>query len=221
MSRLTGSDALGLYDAYQAVYNPQELTEEQVWEGVEEWVNALIEEGYDLSDYTWEEMYEAYLNEERAPGVSEYKPNRLNPLPKEKPLSGKKGDGSGYGADEKFKKPDDKITKPGTEVPAPKKGGYGRIFSNIPYGIGAHANRQRSRNSTIRGMDPGAPRSEVIAPKEKKKPSKEIVRKRKDTNESYDIILSYLLDEGYANTQESAEAIISNMSEDWILSIIQ
>ena len=221
MSRLTGSDALGLYDAYQAVYNPQELTEEQVWEGVEEWVNALIEEGYDLSDYTWEEMYEAYLNEERAPGVSEYKPNRLNPLPKEKPLSGKKGDGSGYGT--KFDKPDDKI-KPGTEVPAPKKGGYGRIFSNIPYGIGAHANRERSRNSTIRGMDPGAPRSEKLAPtenKEKKKPSREIVRKRKDTNESYDIILSYLLDEGYANTVESAEAIISNMSEDWILSIIQ
>ena len=224
MSRLTGSDALGLFEVYQAVYNPQELTEEQVWEEVETWVNDLIEEGYDLSDYTWEEMYEAYLNEKRATGVSEYKPNRLNPLPKEKPLSGKKGDGSGYGADEKFKKPDDKITKPGTEVPAPKKGGYGRIFSNIPYGIGAHANRQRSRNSTIRGMDPGAPRSEKLAPtekKEKKKPSREIVRKRKDTNESYDIILSYLLDEGYANNVESAEAIISNMSEDWILSIIQ
>jgi hypothetical protein len=46
MSRLTGSDALGLYEAYQAVYNPQELTEEQVWEEVEEWVNTLIEEGY-------------------------------------------------------------------------------------------------------------------------------------------------------------------------------
>jgi hypothetical protein len=170
------------------------------------------------------EEWRQSIIEERAPGVSEYKPNRLNPLPKEKPLSGKKGDGSGYGADEKFKKPDDKITKPGTEVPAPKKGGYGRIFSNIPYGIGAHANRQRSRNSTIRGMDPGAPRSEKLAPtekKEKKKPSREIVRKRKDTNESYDIILSYLLDEGYANNVESAEAIISNMSEDWILSIIQ
>jgi len=27
---------------------------------VEEWVNALVEEGYDLSDYTWDEMYEAY-----------------------------------------------------------------------------------------------------------------------------------------------------------------
>jgi hypothetical protein len=63
MSRLTGADALGLYGAYQAVYNPQELTEEQVWEEVETWVNSLIEEGYDLSDYTWEEMYEAYLEE--------------------------------------------------------------------------------------------------------------------------------------------------------------
>jgi hypothetical protein len=63
MSRLTGSDALGLYEAYQAVYDPQELTEEQVWEEVETWVNSLVEEGYDLSDYTWEEMYESYLSE--------------------------------------------------------------------------------------------------------------------------------------------------------------
>jgi hypothetical protein len=53
----------GLMEAYQAVYAPQELTEEQVWEGVEEWVNSLLEEGYDLSDYTWEEMYENYVTE--------------------------------------------------------------------------------------------------------------------------------------------------------------
>jgi hypothetical protein len=31
----------------------------------------------------------------------------------------------------------------------------------------------------------------------------------------YDIILSHLLDEGYAETQEAAEAIMVNMSEDW------
>jgi hypothetical protein len=63
MSRLTGADAYGLMEAYQAVYAPQELTEEQVWEEVETWVNSLLEEGYDLSDYTWEEMYEAYIEE--------------------------------------------------------------------------------------------------------------------------------------------------------------
>jgi len=52
-----------LMEAYNAVYAPQELTEEQIWEEVESWVNSLLEEGYDLSEYTWEEMYEAYLNE--------------------------------------------------------------------------------------------------------------------------------------------------------------
>ena len=50
-------------EAYSQVHAPQELTEEQVWEEVENWVNTLIEEGYDLSDYTWEEMYEAYIEE--------------------------------------------------------------------------------------------------------------------------------------------------------------
>jgi len=39
--------------------------------------------------------------------------------------------------------------------------------------------------------------------------------------ELYDIILSHLLDEGYADTLDSAEAILENMSEDWIESIIE
>jgi hypothetical protein len=34
-----------------------------VGEEVELWVNELVEEGYDLSDYTWDEMYEFYLDE--------------------------------------------------------------------------------------------------------------------------------------------------------------
>jgi hypothetical protein len=36
----------------------------------------------------------------------------------------------------------------------------------------------------------------------------------------YDIILSHLLDEGYAETQEQAEVIMVNMSEDWRESIL-
>ena len=63
MSRITGTDAYDLMEAYNNVYAPQELTEEQVWEEVETWVNSLLEEGYDLSEYTWEEMYESYLSE--------------------------------------------------------------------------------------------------------------------------------------------------------------
>ena len=36
----------------------------------------------------------------------------------------------------------------------------------------------------------------------------------------YDIILSHLLDEGYAETPEAAEVIMVNMSEEWRQSII-
>jgi hypothetical protein len=43
---------------------------------------------------------------------------------------------------------------------------------------------------------------------------------RKTRKEEYDIILSHLLDEGYADTQEQAEVIMVNMSEDWRESII-
>ena len=37
----------------------------------------------------------------------------------------------------------------------------------------------------------------------------------------YDIILSHLLDEGYADTNENAFAIMTNMSEEWIESICE
>lgn len=36
----------------------------------------------------------------------------------------------------------------------------------------------------------------------------------------YDIILSHLLDEGYAETEDAAEAIMANMSEEWRESIL-
>jgi hypothetical protein len=35
-------------------------------EEFEFWVDVLVEEGYDLSDYTWDEMYEFYLDESQA-----------------------------------------------------------------------------------------------------------------------------------------------------------
>ena len=52
---------------------------------------------------------------------------------------------------------------------------------------------------------------------------KQRARKRMGIGENYDlydIILSHLLDEGYAETQEAAEAIMVNMSEEWRNSIL-
>jgi hypothetical protein len=44
---------------------------------------------------------------------------------------------------------------------------------------------------------------------------------QKEQVDLYDIILSHLLDEGYADTQEQAEVIMVNMSEDWRESIVE
>jgi hypothetical protein len=78
----------------------------KVREQLELWVNSLLDEGYDLSDYTWDDMYEIYLDESKS------------------------------------------------------------------YNL-------------------------------------------------YDIVFSHLIDEGYAETQEAANAIMANMSEEWVDSIVE
>jgi len=208
-----------LYEGYSAVYDDN-LRESLKFET---WVNELLDEGYDLSDYTLDELYDVY--EEREDGVKEYKPSPTQAEIRQS-SKGKRTIPSrhktGYGPDEKFTKPDDKIEKPGTTVPKPKEGGYGRISPAIPHGIGDHADKTQSRVSTIVRKDPGAPNSQKLPPEERKRLSREIVRKK--TNEEvdlYDVILSHLLDEGYAETVENAESIMVNMSEDWRESICE
>jgi hypothetical protein len=69
-----------------------------------------------------------------------------------------------------------------------------------------------------------------MSPEEIKKQKRESMRKRMaaaaerrgfdEQVDIYDIILLHLLDEGYAETPEAAEAIMVNMSEEWRNSII-
>jgi hypothetical protein len=231
MSRITGKDALELFKAYQTVYAPQEMTEEQIWEEVENWVNSLLEEGYDLSDYTWEDMYEAYVDEERAPGVKPYRPGptqaevRANAAKaaKKKAESGKGK--SGYGPDEKFKDWKDKAT-PASVLK--RKGGETETVSQRmnrekPYGkrmTGQMAREYGSRHAAevtrvVKGA--GEPQA-VTYPRKGSKVSKEVIRK--EHVDVYDVVLSHLLDEGYANSVDAAEKIMVNMSEKWIESIL-
>jgi hypothetical protein len=46
-------------------------------------------------------------------------------------------------------------------------------------------------------------------------------KKKKKVKENFEVILSHLLDEGYADTAEGAVAILANMSEEWKESIIE
>jgi len=219
MSRITGNDAYGLMEAYSAVYEPRlELTEEQIWEEVENWVNSLLEEGHDLSGYTWEDMYDAYIEEARAEGVKPYKPQPLKPLPQAKPLSGEKGSGEGYGDISKFKQDTDANKfRPGVDVPKVKT--FGRISKAMPPQISGHATKTISANTRTVGGDQGAPRSQKIVGKPKL--SREIIRRpQAEQVDVYDLILSHLLDEGYANSVDAAEKIMVNMSEKWVKSIL-
>jgi hypothetical protein len=53
------------------------------------------------------------------------------------------------------------------------------------------------------------------------KAAKRVAALNKEQVDLYDIILSHLLDEGYADTEQAAEAIMVNMSEDWRESIVE
>jgi hypothetical protein len=46
-------------------------------------------------------------------------------------------------------------------------------------------------------------------------------KRMKEEVDIYDVILSHLLDEGYASTEEAATAIMVNMSEEWRESIVE
>jgi len=175
-------------------------------------------------------------SEERAPGVKPYKagPTQAEVRADAKKAAKKKAeagkDKPGYGPEEKFKS-DWKLRATPSTVSKRKDGGTETVSQRMdrekPYATRPFSplfTKQGSRTAsavtrTIEG--PGEPQA-VTMPRKKSKPSREIVRKGK-TEESfdlYDLILAHLLDEGFAETQEAAVAIMSNMSEAWVENIV-
>ena len=67
---MNSQDYRNLQEAYIGVYD-DDIREKLEFES---WVNNLLEEGYDLSDYTWDELYENYSQLDEA----------FKPLPTEK-----------------------------------------------------------------------------------------------------------------------------------------
>ena len=304
MSRLTGTDAYGLMGAYNAVYAPQEITEEQVWEEVETWVNSLIEEGYDLSDYTWEEMYESYIEEQgggrssgASPGSLGYKPKpmgtetgrQLNQVfgqgnkllgsaPRNTPAPGTRQNLRGGGS-----RPDPRAAARPSSSPKPQIASLpssARQVTQYPQGVstgvgGGNAGASRPAATSAAAPRPAAPApaarpaagaatpaARPAAPAAKaapaatapstaaigfklaqqgvdlaapKKPSLRsdiddlknmgtASRQRQGLTQSFDpfdVVLGHLIDEGYADTEESATAIMANMSEEWRQSIFE
>ena len=169
-----------------------------VGEEVEAWVNQLVEEGYDLSGYTWDEMVEIYLDEsaKRTP-----KKVRGSKDP-EQEMRGRSDAGKRISGDEKTgpryytlgrRVSSDTPTQPG-EKPANTPKLSQSEKDEIQY---RKANLKAGKTHTIGGKK-GLPES----------------------YDMFDVILEYLVAEGYADTNESAITIMANMSEEWRDSII-
>ncbi len=184
-----------------------------------------------------EESVDTY-SEERAPGVKPYKagPTQAEVRADAKKAAQKKSekdkDKAGYGPEEKFKS-DWKLRAVPSSTSKRKDGEVETVsqrmdreapYKTRPFSPLFTKQGSRTASAVTRATEgPGEPQA-VTMPRKKSKTSREIVRKSKDTNESYDyydIILSHLLDEGYANTVENATAIMANMSEVWVEGIIE
>ena len=246
-------------------------------EEVETWVNSLIEEGYDLSEYSWDDMYEMYIGEVHGieghinpnTGKSSYGlDSGLAMTPKKRMETRanslqKKGEGK-------------RANKIRAVMKRPSMGEsfdlYDIILSHlIEEGYAESVEQAEAimvnmsedwRESIVEEvLDEGQKKYPVekvenagnrkvrtlqdpnISPEKKLKTTNQLnnittsfmshltnrpqpvppKRKNKGIKESYDlydIILSHLLDEGYAETVESAEAIMVNMSEGWRQSIL-
>jgi hypothetical protein len=218
MERITSHQVVDLMEAYNAVHAPQ-INEEQVWEEVESWVNSLLEEGYDLSEYTWEEMYEAYLNEERRD-------------PRGRVASGPMSVYGGRGTPSPDPEGDDNISR--------MDRAQRRVKRTQPRAKGMAADslftRYSARQKEMEHGDQPSP-SDRTAKGHPHSPARggrkgrgantdrgkgnAAKRRMSEDFDLFDTILEYLVAEGYADTNESALVIMANMSEDWRESICE
>ena len=196
---MDAQDFRSLQEAYIGVYD-DDIREKLEFES---WVNSLIEEGYDLSDYTWEEMYENYIQLDEAIRNLESR-KKLRAIMDREVVKGDKSKGQNPRMKYHTKKGDQAL---------------GLIIQRDE--TGSKGNPVRSRGGMADSVGPTRDRG--AGNKAARRAGKSVPNTR-DVDESYDlydIILSHLIDEGYADTYESAERIMVNMSEEWRESIVE
>jgi hypothetical protein len=284
MSRITGFDAANLIEAYNAVYAPQEeveLTEEQIQEDFENWVNSLVEEGHDLSEYTWEEMYEEYIQEQgrgmttgqmTAPiSNTPYRSRFARPMNagtsqqtgrgtavSRPQIGGMGGLGVGYRGAELQQAARARASQVGTPrqgtAGGPTTGGNTPIAPTRPAPARPVASAPASTRPVATAparpaaTAPAAPRptpaatapSAPAAPRPSLAQQTAELRKMRQASQQrqiaqggtpatplvqsfdpFDIVMGYLIDEGYAESEEAAAVIMVNMSEEWRQEILE
>jgi len=177
-------------------------------EEVELWVNELIEEGYDLSGYTWDDMFEIY--EATAMAKRGYDETEIrNKIAK--------STGGGDAADRATALANKETFGRGNKAARQKYAATqrGDFRDTTSSNSGLHGYAHKSNDPAVKAKQAarGAQRS-ALTPREKKELNREAYA-------AYEFVASYLLENNFASTVDDANVIINNMSEGWFESIME
>ena len=183
--------------AQRGALTPAERKQLNMGDDFANWVDALLDEGYDLSDYTWDEVYEAYT--ELLEANSGYNMDKINkdPLAAMTPATFLKA-----------KEPGQQFASPRRKGP-----GGGRIPSSM-----APSRTAAAVADITRGSERNISASRRF-PKDVKT-TKMVKKDGKWVKEAFDIVLEHLISEGYAENEDCAISIMANMSKEWRDSIL-
>jgi hypothetical protein len=179
-------------------------------------VNALVEEGYDLSSYTWDEMYDICLDEAVYGGEPKKKEDKRMIVTN----ADKKGNTPAYqkykAGDKRYKSADhlgegvrDLDSEKGT---AERKE---RLEKKRGMKLDDHPEYKKEKSVDEAKQNARGKQRGVLTLNKKKSLNMEM------EYDLFDTILEYLIAEGYADTNEAALVIMGNMSEGWRQSIVE
>jgi hypothetical protein len=182
---------------HKGVYGQEETLD------IQEWVEVLIEEGYDLDEYTDDELYEAYLADSKNyAGMSGQRLARV---------MGKVAD---------LSRTSQRFASDTNVISQARRAGH--TDKDVKQASQEYADRADKIISRIGKHDP-----EKVKARETQNRKTINVRATPVSGPSlaeeldlYDLVSEYLVSEGFCDSYEDADVIMANMSEEWRESIL-
>ena len=229
MERLTAGNYRLFLESYASIYDT-ETTDLQEQENIQEFlsvVDELVEEGYDLSEYTYDELYEHYIEEGLGGKVASAAKDALV-------RAAQKYGPRALQTVKRGVKEVGKIPVQGTKnivkgVIKPLQTNAGSVAATLA-GLEAVLAGEKSLTRKALGKAGEGLQSlgrAVYGDNESQKPKQE--KPKASGNplglnqdvDLFDLIKGHLIDEGYAETEEAALKIMANMGEEWKAQILE
>lgn len=188
-----------------------------MYESFSDWVQDLLHEGYDLSDYSWDEMYEIYEEtiqekEAREQRIAARRA-RVKQMEQEGRVMTSSKRTSRMAAQRRQEKAEAeraaKLARAASEILA-SMGHSGRV-SERPMGSEAPAPKEAAPEANRR-LARGLRKDNL---------GKAADQALKDEYEIYDLVLEHLIEEGFVDDYEAANTMITHMSEEWLVDILE